>query len=352
MTTGLGIMPYLVMLLIILICIVIERSCKSKKAKSWTLIIALLPVFVLVAFKSEDVGTDTLGYLNKIASFGDEIDYGMKGEKVTEYGFQYLMIVLNRITDNSQSLLIALGVLTVVSLYCFIKQTSTNWCMALYLFICLGFFQFVMTGIRQSMAIEIMLLAYPFLKKRQMALYMMMVVLAFLFHKSAIVCAPLYLIANMTVNKRNTSMMVAVMTIIFFFSEKILLTTADLMNYTYGIERSNNGFIFLAIVLLITFFAYRNKGFVLTKRPESKYLFNSNYVSVLLWIVRMVSRTVERVSLYFMPYTYVLLEQTISSQPKGHRVTYMLFALVVASTLFIYRISDQESLNNFMFFWQ
>lgn len=352
MNTGLGIIPYLVMLFIILICIAREGSCKTEWAKKWNFIIALLPVFVLIAFKSEQVGQDTYNYLNTFSGFGNEIERGDDGEKVMEYGFQYLMIILGKLTGNSQSLLITLGGLTVVSLYWFIKQTATNWCLALYFFICLGFFQFVMSGIRQSMAIEIMLLAYPFIKKRRMVSYMLMVWVAFMFHKSAIVCAPLYFIANMTVNRRNTTMMIVVMTILFFFSDTILLTTADVMNYDYGIERADNGLVFLLIVLLITYFAYKNKEIVLSSHPETKNLFNANYVSVLLWIIRMVSRTVERVSLYFMPYTYVLLEQSISSQPKSRRGTYMLYVLVAATALFLYRMIYQIDLNNYMFFWQ
>ncbi len=352
MDTGLGIIPYLVMLFIVMICIVREDSYKTKKAKKWNFIIALLPVFVLIAFKSEEVGRDTYNYLNTFSGFGNEIERGDDGEKVMEYGYQYLMIVLRKLTDNSQSLLITLGGLTVVSLYWFIKQTATNWCLALYFFICLGFFQFVMSGIRQSMAIEIMLLAYPFIKKRRMVLYMLMVLVAFMFHKSAIVCAPLYFIANMTVNKRYTTMMIMVMTFLFFFSDTILLTTADVMKYDYGIERTDNGFVFLLIVLLITLFSYKNKNNILSSHSETKNLFNANYVSVLLWIIRMVSRTVERVSLYFMPYTYVLLEQSLTTIPARNRKGYIVISIALASILFLYRLSYQTEINDFRFFWQ
>lgn len=351
MNTGLGIIPYLVMLFIILICIAREGSCKTERAKKWNFIIALLPVFVLIAFKSESIGADTNNYLEAFSDFRD-INYGEEGEKVLEFGFQYLLIILRRITHNPQSLLITLGILTFISLYRFIKQTASNWCLALYFFICLGFFQFVMSGIRQSMAIEIMLLAYPLIKKKKLFPYMLMVVVASLFHRSAIVCAPLYFIANMTVNRRNTTMMIVVMTILFFFSDTILLTTADVMNYVYGIERTDNGHVFLLIVLLITYFAYKNKEIILSSQSETKNLFNANYVSVLLWIIRMVSRTVERVSLYFMPYTYVLLEQSISSQPKSRRGSYILFVLVAATALFLHRMIYQIDLNNYLFFWQ
>lgn len=352
MPNGFGLFPYYVMLLIVLICIIREESLYTIKEKKWNLIIALIPIFVLIGLKSEYVGRDTINYLNTFSSFGTEIETGEDGKKTMEVGFQVLIILLKKFTDNPQSLLITLGVLTCISLYQFIHRTATNWCLALYFFICLGFFQFSMTGIRQTMAIDIVLLSYPFMKGKRIILFTLVVAIAFFFHKSAIIFAPLFWISSMAINKRNTILMIVCMTILFFGSEQILLATADTMNYQYGIERTNNGNIFLIVVLLISIIAFKRKSIILKKNSDSIYLFNSNYVSVLLWIIRMVSRTVERVSLYFMPFTYVLLEQYLSTQPKRTKKQYYFIAILLATILFLYRMSYQEDINNFIFFWQ
>ena len=352
MSTGLGIFPYLVMLLIVLICMKRESRLRTMKEKNWNFVVALIPMFVLIGFKSENVGRDTYNYLNAMSSFESEIDWGEEGKKTMEVGFQVLMIALKKITDNTQSLLITLGLLTAVSLHQFIRRTATNWCLALYLFTCLGFFQFSMTGIRQTMAIDILLLSYPFIKNKKLILFMLVVGVAFLFHKSAVVFAPLFFISNMAINKKNTALMVIVMTVLFFFSEKILLTTADVMDYNYGIESTDNGNTFLMIVLIITVMAHRNRSILMGSNPDAKFLFNANYVSVLLWIIRMVSRTVERVSLYFMPYTYVLLEQYLSSLPSGKKGLYTFIVIILATALFLYRMSYQMEINNYMFCWQ
>lgn len=352
MSTGLGIFPYLVMLLIVLMCIRRESRLRTTKEKKWNLIIALIPVFVLIGFKSENVGRDTYNYLNTMAAFGSEIDWGEEGKKTMEVGFQALIILLRKFTSNPQSLLITLGLLTSVSLYQFIRRTATNWCLALYFFICLGFFQFSMTGIRQTMAIDILLLSYPFIKNKKLILFMLVVGVAFLFHKSAVVFAPLFFISNMAINKKNTVLMVIVMTVLFFFSEDILLTTADVMDYNYGIESTDNGNIFLLIVLIITIMAHRYQSVIMERNHDAQFLFNANYVSVLLWIIRMVSRTVERVSLYFMPYTYVLLEQYLGSLPSGKKGLYTFIVIILATALFLYRMSYQMEINNYMFCWQ
>ena len=140
MSASLGMIPYYVMLLILLICIGRENSLQSIKAKKINLIIALIPVFVLIAFKAERIGSDTSNYLNAFSNFSDEIEVGEEGEKTIEIGYQVLMILLRKISDSTQLLLAVLGLLTAVSLYFYIRWTATNWCLALYFFVCLGFF--------------------------------------------------------------------------------------------------------------------------------------------------------------------------------------------------------------------
>lgn len=71
-----------------------------------------------------------------------------------------------------------------------------------------------------------------------------------------------------------------------------------------------------------------------------------------LWCVRLISRTAERVSLYFMPYTYIALEEYISTRSKQDRHIYLLVAVILSSTLFIYRLMGQEQFNQFKFYFE
>ena len=142
------------------------------------------------------------------------------------------------------------------------------------------------------------------------------------------------------------------MSILLFGAENILLTAADVMDYNYGIEKTDNGNIFLIIVLLISLFAYKRRAYIVNNNDNGPLLYNANYVSVLLWIIRMVSRTVERVSLYFMPYTYVLLAESLNTLPKKEKGNTTFIVILLAMILFLYRMSYQMEINNFMFFWQ
>ena len=68
--------------------------------------------------------------------------------------------------------------------------------------------------------------------------------------------------------------------------------------------------------------------------------------------MRLVSRTAERVSLYFMPYTYVALEEYLSALPSKNKKQYTIIAILLASFLCLKRLSSADEFNNFKFFFE
>ena len=81
-----------------------------------------------------------------------------------EKGYLIFTSFLTSISSCHQILFIALAVIVCSSLYHFISATANNRSPALLFFICPGFFQFSLSGTRQTIAICILLWAYPFIK--------------------------------------------------------------------------------------------------------------------------------------------------------------------------------------------
>lgn len=347
--------PYYVMLLIIIICSVHEDSLVYSSDKNKILIIALLPVFILLAFKDASIGGDTAGYLrayDTLVYYNDISSLEDRGYVRVEEGYKLYLTILTSLFSHSQFLLIATSLVICSSLYYFISRTAKNRSLALFFFVSMGFFQFAMSGIRQTLAICIVLFGYKFVVEQKLWKFALIVLVAMQFHKSAIIFAPVFYIANMNINKQTISMMFVSMLILFFAADKILLSAADTMNYNYGIEATGNGYTFFLIVLLITILAVKNNEVLQQQKPSNKVMINVNFVSLALWVVRLISRTAERVSLYFMPYTYIALEEYLSSQPDNKRKQYTILAIVLASFLCLKRLSGAEEFNNFKFFFE
>lgn len=342
--------PYIVMLLVVIVCAIIESDYKSPKAKRQIFSIALLPMFLLIAFKSENVGMDTPNYIRMFEFINENgLQSGYEKFDAVERGYLTLNYLLTTLTSVSQIVFIALAVIVCVSLYRFISATASNRSLALLFFICLGFFQFSLSGTRQTIAISILLWAYPFMKQRKLVKFLLVVGLAMLFHKSALIFTMTYFVANMKLTQKNIALMLASMFVLFFAADKMLLSAAEVMEYNYGVEETGNGYIFFAIVLLITILCLKSRKILLRINPSNVILLNVNFISLALWVVRLISRTAERVSLYFMPYTYVALEEYISSSPIRDYKLYRFAAILLASVLFIYRMNGQEDLCKYQF---
>lgn len=347
-------LPYYVMLLIIIFCALKEDNLVSVQNKKKLFRIALIPVFVLIAFKANTVGTDTISYYR---SYESARDFGMSSLDDFAYdrvepGYKLLIYVLTVVKADAQFLSIIVACLIVYTLNKIIRENSVNWSLALFFFVTMGFFQFAMSGIRQTIAICFTLLSYSFIKERRLFMFLLLIFIGATFHKSVVVFIPAYFIANQDITKKKVAMMFSAMLVLLFTADKLLLSVADIMDYNYGIEETGNGHIFLGVVLLITLLVVHNRNLLIKTNPNNKIVININFISLALWVVRLISRTAERVSLYFMPYTYLVLEEYLSTRPVSQKRIYIMIAILMTSLLCIRRLLGQEDLCDYKFFFQ
>lgn len=347
--------PYIVYIVFLIICVFLDESYRDEKQKRTLLKLALVPYFVLIAFKDASIGSDTPNYFMSFEAMAKyDFSYCFSFEEYgyarIEKGFKLLIWLLTRITPDGHILLLTTATISSVAIYSFIKDHATNKSLALFFFITLGFFQFAMSGIRQTIAISIILLGINCIRQRKLLKYTIVVLLAMQFHKSALFALPLYFAANLEVNRKNVTRILAACVVLFFAGERVLIETAELTKYNYGIEQADNGSIFFIIILLITALGVAKRFELLKNKTSNRLVLNANYISLTLWTIRLVSRTAERVTLYYMSYTYVVLEQYLSTR-KNNKVLYIIIAMAVSSFLFIRRISRDPDFNEFSFFF-
>lgn len=339
---------YTILVLVLFLLIQLENATTSIKNKNNYLLIGLLCIFCILGFRSISIGADTANYA-QLYTIADSVERFRTYDNRLEPGFVYFMHILNIFSDNFRWMFIMSAALICISIYVFIKQNSTHYTLTLYFFTCMGFMQFCLTGLRQSMAIAICLFAHYFIRKKSLWKFLSIVAIAMTFHKTAIFFVPAYFIANMTINGKRIKFLLISMFMFFLFAEKILLFTADAMEMNYGIEKTDNGGIFLIIMIIISLLAYHNRHNLEERNKDSKYSININFIALTLWFVRMISRTAERVTLYFMPYTYNALSEYIMSQPAAKRQQYMLIAILAMGFLFLYRMNGHTELRNYNF---
>lgn len=166
---------------------------KNKRQYSVRLLFSLFILFIYGAFRV-DYGLDYPAYENY---FNGVKLYGIEADERLEVGYYFL----NKILPSYRSLLIIQTLLLCSAyFYLFKWYIPSKWAWLGFLLLFLnGQFTifFMLTAIRNGIAISIFILSTYFIYQRKIIPYLLLIFIAFWFHKSIIIYAPIaYIIAN------------------------------------------------------------------------------------------------------------------------------------------------------------
>lgn len=171
-----------------LVCAEPRISRAFKKAALFSVLLLL----VLASAFRYGIGGDYGHYVNmyNVALLQGSKDF------YTEPGFNILLMILARTGLPAQSLFIVSSVLLGVGLWHFITRCAEEryWGLAVFLFVSFGFYYSSLNVLRQYMAFSVGLFALTALKDQQMKIFLLLVVIASLFHTAAVflLLAPLF----------------------------------------------------------------------------------------------------------------------------------------------------------------
>lgn len=177
---------YVLILYIIFVGILFNGMDKKDFRKKMYIIITFGLFTVLAALRSSQVGNDTSEYLRLFDSilFNKDISvYYWRYEK----GYLLLNKILSLVTNNAQIILIVTSVIIMGGFARFVYKYSNNIWLSVYMFFTLGYFGSSMNTIRLNIAIVIILYSYDFLREKKAIKFIITVIIASLFHKTAII---------------------------------------------------------------------------------------------------------------------------------------------------------------------
>lgn len=177
--------------------------------------------------------------------------------------------------------------------------------LAMYLYMTLGFFYGSMNLIRQYIALAVSLFAIKFISQRKPVKFFAVVIIASLFHISALILIPMYFLANIKLSKKMLIIYSITGLLAYIFSEPILKFVTEFV-YSYydidsGVFMQSTGNIYV-IIPAIVFAA----AFLLRNRTDT-ILLNYSLYSLILHILMTKHFILERFAEYFSISYIVLL---------------------------------------------
>lgn len=173
-------------ILAIMLIVKLGFDYKNLKLNKLYAFVFMILYGILCAFRASYVGNDTQNYLDIFAEINAGVDTSGWYNRF-EYGFVLLNKVCAYFFDHNQSILIISTIIIYSGFSLLIIKYSKDYWMSVFLFVTLGYFGTTMNAIRLCVAYSFVIMAYDRLLVKEYIKFFLLVILAALFHKTAVV---------------------------------------------------------------------------------------------------------------------------------------------------------------------
>lgn len=318
------------------------------------LYLPFIQLYLIMALKNNTVGTDTKSYIDGFnlilnISWHDVFDFKIKYLVFNfERGFIIISKLISFFTDNFTSYNAVIDILLIIPLYKFIKKHSAMPFFSVILFTALGFLNFYLSGMRQAIAMSIVLFSYDYIVQRKFWKFSLLIVIASLFHESALFFFPAYFLSVLTITPLYYFVSFV---IVFLLRAQIFSIVTHFIYSNKGIE--DTGAYRLLGIVFLTFIAgmFSYKKII---KGNDKITYNLVGIAAALMIFNTVSNIGLRVANYYYLFMIIFIPNIIISTIKNKLLKYFAVFIFIAFTLTFYFSKEVNYLGGYpyTFFWQ
>ena len=323
-----------------------KDALRFKKNSTVFVILFLLLLWALTAFRAPEIGNDTKNYIYFYNTIGAT---GFNNEIEVEVGYIIYCIVLNFLGFSAQQYLIITATICWLGVGIYILKYSKNILFSLCLAFCFCFSNFT-NILRQDIAMVIILYVYVLFKQKKYVRSFLLLVLAGLFHTSAF-CFILIYFYNFFPKKSKTVVILCFIIILASVSGLITTLLAEILpeyyNYFFG-KYSGTGYLAVAVAVIRSLVFYivlycATKG---SKDRESKIIYGNGFLALLFICFGFTVNLFSRITFYFLFPMIVDIPNSLYSGQFKKRNRWIILIGLILLAYFIVSIIMRPEWNN------
>lgn len=281
---------------------------------------------LLLICRSNDVGTDLDTYRYHFRNYAQMswmqlFEMVWTGEK--EFGYIAITKILSYFTDNFQWVMICCACISVIPVWKLYRCENKLGFLIAVMFINIAPFSMYFSGLRQAMAMAFAVPCYRYCKEQNVKKYLLVILLAYLFHKSALILLLMYPVYHLRLKKQlNILYLLPVIGLVYVFNMPIfrflMLFIGDYAEeYADGIKTTGA---YAVLLLLVVLLAY---SFLIPDRnrldDDTVGLRNLLILSVFLQTFSGVHSIAARMNYYYLLFIPLLIPRIISRGNNKYR---------------------------------
>lgn len=299
-----------------------------------------LLAFLLIAFRNETVGNDTIKYVNYFQRFSwadDPWDFIIKYRY--EPGYTLLNFAISKLSDNYTSLLSVCAAINMICTIYFYRATCTNkysWCLLWFI---TGAYYWNMSAIRASLAISFICIFAVNVLREQKIRSLFWLFLAGMFHYSSLVCGIMLLLHSKLLERvmRNKFILTISFIAIALFLNQIMTYIPDVYSHYYFDSEYAEGSVRIASIIdfifsLLFYLLLTWKVTIYWKNQlEVQFLF---LLLVGISFLGLIFNPFNRIERFFLPFEIICLVNTYKYLPRFRKIG----VIVLVVGLAIYQV--------------
>lgn len=330
----------------------------SKRQTRITVDFFFFIMLILLIFRAESVGTDIVGYKTHFINYSalslEQIISGILSGKF-EAGYVVLCRFIGIFTGNFRYVLVACALISLVPVWCFYRKEEKYGFFLSVMFANVAPFAMYFSGLRQAMAMAFAIPAYYFSKNKKPIKFVVIVLVAFLFHRSALILFLMYPVFRLKLKTPAQYLwIIPPIILVFVFKTQIfsflLAFSGDkyYSRYASGVHQTGavSVLLFLAVLAAISFIIADSEKL----NEDDIGLRNILLLTSILQIFAGVHSIAMRMNYYFLLFVPVAVARCLKKCGKDKKIALLaLLSLTAFATVyfFYHAYTDEDILQVF-----
>lgn len=322
------------------------------KLKKQLIFLLTVQMTLILALRSETIGVDMQGYIRNFKYF-KYYDFQTVLNSRYEIGYKLFYKFVLLFTDNQQVLLAVIAIMCIFPVGYFIYKNSKMPFLSFFIYVTLNYYSFTFSGVRQAIAISLILLSYNFIKQRKLFKFTLLILLATSFHKTALFFLPAYFLCKVKINKFTIASILFIDALVFVFRREVMNLLA--MNFYKGYEVvETNAYTWLVVCCFILFLGFIVYKEVLLKNPEANayYIFLVTGISIML--LTSVGTNVMRLADYYYIFVILFIPEIMQTLKDKKSIVLIGYIVILILCAFYMKFLNDNGYGivPYKFFWE
>lgn len=347
---------YLLIYLVTIILCIIETNLEyvtigvRKISTSVFSTIIIYPYILLLGvLRSEVLGVDYLNYKNNYWDVYKNLDLLNAIKYDSDVGYGLMNWGISRFTSDFWVFRAILFAITFSIISVWIWKYSKNVALSYFIFIALGFIGFDFTILRQALVVSLSVWSYKYLIERKTFKFVLIVLLAAFFHKTALIMLLIYPLLSKRVTELKKWIKIVYLIgagSIVAIGGKVIATLYHRNDYTLDVNQGHGYSLllfYIGIFLIVYFFIQR-----ISQRDELLYEYDIAISSIYVQIIATSLSIFTRMLKYTTSYLFVLIPDVMDKLDKKTKNVMLVVVILVMSVLFLKSHGAEENIIPYM----